>query len=90
MDWASIGVIISAVLGSQVLTTIASGVITKNKTSADAASVLVTSMLDWQKTLTNRISDLEKALNEKESLIDELRQRVIQLEAHVGRLEELK
>ncbi len=85
-----IGTIAASIFGSQVLATIASGFFAKKKTNADAASLLVEKMLDWQTSLTARIVSLEQMLREKDTLIDQLQVRVGQLEIEVAKLENHK
>ena len=81
MDAATITTIAAAVLGSQALVKFIEGLFSKNKTSADAAQVLVTSTIDWASKLTSRIELLEKALKERDDKITELNQRIAHLES---------
>lgn len=87
MDWQSLATIVAAIFSSQALTLFVQGKFTEDKTRADAASTLVQSMLEWQKTLTDRIAALEKAINDKDSKIDELQTRISHLEAEVSKME---
>jgi len=85
MDWQSLATIIGAIFGSQALTIYVQGRFAEGKTKADAASTLVQSMLEWQKTLTDRITTLENSILEKDSKIDELQARVAHLESEVNK-----
>lgn len=87
MDWQSVGTIIGAVTGSQVLTTYIQNKAMAKKTDADAASTLVQSMLEWQKTLTDRIAALEKAVNDKDKKIEDLQARIVHLETEMSKME---
>lgn len=83
MDLGIVATIVGAVFGSSALSTLVSSLFSKNKTEADAASVLVQSMLEWQKTLTERISSLERMITDKDKMIEELKERIIHLEMQV-------
>jgi uncharacterized coiled-coil protein SlyX len=85
MDWQSLAAIIGAIFSSQALTIFIQGKFAQGKTNADAASTLVQSMLEWQKTLTDRITTLETAIRDKDSIIDQLQARVAHLEQEVNR-----
>jgi len=90
MDWQVLATIIGALFSSQALTIFIQSKFSEGKTKADAASTLVQSMLEWQKTLTDRIVALEQAnadkdvkMAEKDSKIDELQARVAHLESEI-------
>lgn len=85
MTFEIIATIVSAVLGSTVLSTLITGFFAKKKTDADAATMTVDSILKWATTLTSRIDALERALKEKDDLIAELKARVVHLEASVDK-----
>jgi len=72
--------IIGAILGSSVLTALASNWISRKKVQADATDVIVKSILDWATQLTKRIDKLEQELVIKDSLILELQIKVAKLE----------
>lgn len=90
MDWQSLAAIIGAIFSSQALTIFIQGKFSQGKTNADAASILVQSMLEWQKTLTERIAALEKELAERNAKIDELQTRLAHVEAEMARMENTK
>lgn len=90
MDWQSLAAIIGAIFSSQALTIFIQGKFAQGKTNADAASTLVQSMLEWQKTLTERIAVLEKTNSEKDKRIDELQTRIAHLESEMSRMENTK
>lgn len=83
MDGSVIAAIVGAVFGSTVLNTIAQSWFVRKKTDADAAALMVSSLLSWQTTLTSRIEALEKKLAEKDDIIAELTFKVAQLEADI-------
>lgn len=85
MDWQSLAAIIGALFSSQALTIFIQSKFSEGKTKADAASTLVQSMLEWQKTLTDRITMLETAIRDKDSIIDQLQARVSHLEQEVNK-----
>ncbi len=75
------GVLVGAVASSQVLVTYLQGKFNKNKVGAESAQILVDQVMKWASSLTSRIDKLEAELAEKDKIICDLRERIVQLEA---------
>lgn len=76
-----IATIIGSVVSSQVLTVVAQAFFNRKKTSADAAQILLDKTLEWATRLSARIEKLEGELNNRDSVIAELKQQIAHLEA---------
>lgn len=83
MTWETIATVATAIFGSQVLGNWVTGYFSKKKVDADAATMTVDSILKWATELTKRIEALEKALNERDDEIMQLRQKLAHLEAEM-------
>ena len=70
MPWEFLATIVGAIFSSQALSIYIQGKFSQGKTNADAASVLMQSALEWQKTLTDRINILENKLLEQTGKIE--------------------
>lgn len=89
MDAVNIATIVGTVAGSSFLATFAQKWFDRtktkadaNKTDAEAADVLVDSLLKWQSTLTARIDALEKTIALRDREIGELKTQIAELGAH--------
>lgn len=87
MDWQSLATLVGAIFSSQALTIYIQGKFSQGKTNADAASVLMQSALEWQKTLTDRISLLENKIAERDGQIEARDKRIDELQGRVAHLE---
>jgi len=87
INGTTISAILASIFGSSTLTVIVSSYFQKKKTSADAADVLVKTIIDWASKLAARIEHLELELKNRGLEIDQRDEKIMELQLRVQALE---